>query len=420
MIIKSLMRFLIDGAKNFLIFSLTLVIFLQNVAIIGVGHSKFGKRVDVSIPELAWEAVKEAMNDANVEQQDIEFVSIGSFGIWSSEESPGALILEQAGLTPAEVMRVETACATGSAAVKAAYMAVASGLTDIAMAIGVEKMNEVGTAENLEVLGRIGNYFWEFEHFGPTFVGYYALYATAYMNKYGATEEDLAKIAVKNHYYASFNPKAHYPKKIKIEDAIESVYIAWPLKLYDCSPISDGSAAVILASEEIAKKLTDSPVWIRAIEGATDTANHSRRKDFLSLSAARIAARKAYKKVGIDSEHPVKHIDVAEVHDCFTIAEIFAYEDLRFAKKGEGYKLAREEQTYIGGIIPVNLSGGLKAKGHPIGATGVSMFVELTKQLQQRVEKERQAPIEKGIALAHNVGGTGHYVFVSILSLQKQ
>jgi len=395
------------------------VIPLRNVAIVGVGHSKFGRRVDTSLPELTWEAIKEALNDAGISQEDIEFVSLGNIGVWSSEVSPGAAILEYSGLIPKEFIRVETACSSGSAAVKAAYMAIASGSADIAMALGAEKMNEVDTPRGVEILARIGNYFWEFENFGPTFVGYYAFFATAYMHKYGATEEDLAKIAVKNHYYASFNPKAHFPKKITIEDAMGSPYIAWPLKLYDCSPISDGAAAVIFASEKIAKKLTDSPVWIRAIEGATATSNHSKRENFLSIPSTRIAAEKAYKRAGIDRNNPVKHIDVVEVHDCFTIAEIIAYEDLGFVRKGEGYKLAREEQTYIGGLIPVNLSGGLKAKGHPIGATGVSMIVELTKQLQQRVEKERQAPIEHGTALAHNVGGTGHYVFVTILSLSK-
>lgn len=392
---------------------------MRNVAIVGIGHSKFGKRLDVSLPELAWEAIKEAIDDAGIDSSDIGFISLSNVGVWSSEVSPAAIILDYADLNPVEVIRVETACASGSAAVKAAYMAIASGQVDIAMALGVERMNEMKTPEVIEILARIGNYFWEFHNFGPTFVGYYALFATQYMNKYGATEEDLARVAVKNHYYASFNPKAHFPKKISLEDALNSPYIAWPLKLYDCSPISDGAAAVILASEEVARKLTDSPVWIRAIEGATARANHSKREDLLGIPSARIAAKKAYKKAGIDPENPIKYLDLAEVHDCFTIAEIMAYEDLGFARRGEGYKLIREEQTYIGGLIPVNLSGGLKAKGHPIGATGVSMVAELTKQLRQEVERERQAPIEKGMALAHNVGGTGHYVFVTILSLHK-
>ncbi|MHA1616270.1 MAG: thiolase domain-containing protein [Candidatus Njordarchaeales archaeon] len=392
---------------------------MRNVAIVGIGHSKFGRRLDVSLPELAWEAIREAIEDAGLDTKDIEFVSLANIGVWSSEVSPGSVIMEYAGLNPSETIRVETACASGSAAVKTAYMAVASGQADVAMALGIERMNEMTTPEVVEILARIGNYFWEFHNFGPTFVGYYALFATQYMHKYGATEEDLAKVAVKNHYYASYNPKAHFPKKITLEDALNSPYIAWPLKLYDCSPISDGAAAVILASEEVAKKITDSPVWIRAIEGATATSNHSKRENLLSIPSARIAAEKAYRRAKIDKEDPTKYLDLAEVHDCFTIAEIMAYEDLGFAKRGEGYKLIRDEQTYIGGKIPVNLSGGLKAKGHPIGATGVSMIVELTKQLQQRVEPQRQAPIEKGLALAHNVGGTGHYVFVSILSLEK-
>ena len=392
---------------------------MKRVAIIGGAYTKFGKRVDVTFTELAWEAIKEAMEDAGISREDIEFASIASFEHWSSESSPAASILEYAGLNPVEAFKVESACSSGSAAVKAAYMAIAGGEAKIAIAIGIEKMFEMTTPDVVEMLGRIGNYFWEFQNFGPSFVGYYALYATAYMNRYGATEDDLGKIAVKNHYYASFNPKAQFPRKITLEDYKKSPYIAYPLRLLDCSPITDGAAAVVLASEDVARKFTDSPVWIRAIAGATASSNLSRREDFLSIPSARIAAERAYRKAKIDLDKPYKQIDVAEVHDCFTIAEILAYEDLRFAERGNGFKLIRDGQTYIGGRIPVNLSGGLKAKGHPIGATGISMFVELRDQLLQRVESSRQAPINNGIALAHNVGGTGHYVFVSVLSLEK-
>lgn len=201
---------------------------------------------------------------------------------------------------------------------------------------------------------------------------------------------------------------------------MKSRYIAWPLKLYDSSPITDGSAAVIVASEEVAKKITDTPVWIKSIGYASDSSNLSKRDNFLSLRAAVEAAKMAYKKAGIDPDNPVKYFDVAEVHDCFTIAEILAYEDLGFVGRGEGIKLIKEEQTYIGGLIPVNLSGGLKAKGHPIAATGVGMAVELTKQLRQEADKGRQATIEKGNAIAHNIGGTGHYAYVTIYSLHKR
>jgi len=392
---------------------------MRRVAVVGVGQSRFGRDTRHMLPELAWVAIKEALEDAGVEKKDVKFVAIGNVSGWSSEFFPAPLVIEYAGLTPIGSMRVEAACASGSAAFRVAYLSVASGLVDVALAVGVERMNELETPKVVELLGRGGNYFWEFEQFGLTFPGYYALYATAYMQEYGATEEDLAKIAVKNHYYGSMNPKAQFQKRITLEDAMNSKYIAWPLKLYDCSPITDGAAAAVLASEEIAEKLTDTPVWVKAQAAATGTGNLSRRRDFLSLETAVEAAEKAYKMAGIDSGNPAKHLDLALVHDCFTIAEIIAYEDLRFAERGKGYLLAREEQTYIGGLIPVNVDGGLKSKGHPIGASGLSMVYELTRQLQQRVEKGRQVPVKRGVGLAHNVGGTGHFAYVTILSLDK-
>jgi acetyl-CoA C-acetyltransferase len=369
--------------------------------------------------ELAYEAIKEALETANLEPKDIEHVTVANAGGWSSEPLPAVVVAEYAGLTDKPLHRVEAACASGSSAVATAYMAVASGQADIAMAVGLEKMNESPTPTVVEFIGRAGNYFWEFQNFGLTFPGYYALYATAYMSRYGATEEDMCQVAIKNHYYASMNPRAQFPRRIDMETCMKSRYIAWPLKLYDSSPITDGAAAVVLASEEVAKKLTDSPVWIHAIGSSSGTANLSKRDNFTGLRAAQLAAQMAYKRAGLEAENAARYFDAAEVHDCFTIAEIMAYEDLGFAKRGEGYKLVKEGQTYIGGLIPVNLSGGLKAKGHPIGATGVSMVVELTKQLLHKVEPGRQAPIKKGMAIAHNVGGTGHYAYVTILGLEK-
>ena len=389
------------------------------MAVVGYGHSKFGVRNDVNMAELAYEAIKEALETANLEPKDIEHVTVANAGGWSSEPLPAVVVAEYAGLTDKPLHRVEAACASGSSAVATAYMAVASGQADIAMAVGLEKMNESPTPTVVEFIGRAGNYFWEFQNFGLTFPGYYALYATAYMSRYGATEEDMCQVAIKNHYYASMNPRAQFPRRIDMETCMKSRYIAWPLKLYDSSPITDGAAAVVLASEEVAKKLTDSPVWIHAIGSSSGTANLSKRDDFTGLRAAQLAAQMAYKRAGLEAENAARYFDAAEVHDCFTIAEIMAYEDLGFAKRGEGYKLVKEGQTYIGGLIPVNLSGGLKAKGHPIGATGVSMVVELTKQLLHKVEPGRQAPIKKGMAIAHNVGGTGHYAYVTILGLEK-
>jgi acetyl-CoA C-acetyltransferase len=207
------------------------------------------------------------------------------------------------------------------------------------------------------------------------------------------------------------NPKAHFQREIKVEDVLKSRIIAYPLKLYDCCPISDGAAAVILASEDKVKEFrVEDPVWIEAIGFGSDTSNLTRRTDYVGLPAAVQAAQMAYKRARIEP----KDVDVAEVHDCFTIAEIMAYEDLGFCKKGEGAKMIREGETYIGGRIPVNIDGGLKAKGHPLAATGCSMMYELTRQLRGEGGR-RQAPLKHNIALAHNIGGHGFYAYVTIL-----
>ncbi len=393
----------------------------ENVAIVGVGHSKFGTRKDVNIPELCWESMKPAFESANVEPKDIEFFVVSNAGMWSSEAAIPALMAEYADLAPKGSMRVEAACASGSAAIRVGYTAIKAGLADLVLVLGIEKMQESPNPNVIELIGRFGSYFWEFENFGLTFPGYYAMHGTAYMLKYGATEEDYAKVAVKNHYYGAKNPYAQFQKEIDVETVMKSPYIAWPFKLFDCSPITDGSACVILASEEKVKELgIDEKIWIWGQGVGTGTANLSRRDDFTSLASARYAAEIAYKMAGIDMDNPVKYLDGANVHDCFTAPEIIAYEDLRFCKRGEGVKLIREEQTYIGGLIPVNIDGGLKAKGHPIGATGVSQAVEAYKQLLQKAEPGRQADIKKGVWLAHNVGGTGHYTYVTIYGLEKK
>jgi acetyl-CoA C-acetyltransferase len=391
----------------------------RRVAIVGTGHSKFGVRLDVSLAELAYESIREALNEARIGLDDVDLVVVGNAGGWSSEPLPAIVVNEYSRLSGKATLRVEAACSTGSSAIKVARDAIASGDAEVALVVGVEKMNESPTPTVVEFIGRAGNYFWEFENYGLTFPGYYALYATAYMFNYGASEEDFCQVAVKNHYYASMNPKAQFQRRITVEDCMKSRYVAWPIKLYDSSPITDGSAAVILASEDVAGKITDSQVWIEAIGASSDTSNLSKRQNFLGLDAARKAALQAYKKAGLDPEGVVEQLDLAEVHDCFTIAEVMAYEDLGFARRGEGVKLVREGQTYIGGLIPVNLSGGLKAKGHPIGATGVSMAVEIARQLWGRVERGRQALVKVGRGLAHNVGGTGHYAYVTLYSLSK-
>ena len=383
---------------------------MSRVAVVGIGHSKFGRRTDVSIGELAFESIKQAVDDAGVDRKDIRNVIVGNMGGWSQESLPAVVVDEYAGLSGAGTMRVEAACASGSAALKSACDSVASGDGDLALAVGVEKMTEVDTPTAVELIGRAGSYFWEFENFGMTFPAYYALHAVAHMNRFGTTEEDLARVAVKAHHYGAMNPLAQFQKEITLEKALGSPVVAWPLKLFDACPLTDGSAAVVLASEEVAKKLTDTPVWIRAIGSSSDSANLGRRGSYVGLEAAVRAANAAYSLAKVGPQD----IDVATAHDCFTIAELMAYEDLGFCKKGDGAKMIREGQTEIGGRIPVNLDGGLKAKGHPIGATGVSMTVEITKQLRGEAGRH-QAPIKKGVGLVHNIGGTGHYAYVTIL-----
>jgi len=384
---------------------------MRKVAVIGVGQSVFGVRGDVTLQELAWEAVREALEDAGVTQKDVDISVVGTVGTRGYELMPAQPVNDYVGMTPKGPIRVEMACATGLAALTVGYNFIASGNADIVLAIGVEKMNEVDTPTSLAVGGRAGNYLWEFHFYGTTMPAGYALYATAHMAKFGTTEEHMALVAVKNHYYGSLNPKAHFQHPVTVEEVLKSRPVAWPIKLLDSSPISDGAAAVVLASEDAVRRLkVDTPVWIAGIGYANDTPILTRRPDYVGFRATRLAAEMAYKRAGIAPQD----VEVANVHDAFTIAEIIAYEDLGFVKKGEGAKLIAEGQTYIGGKVAVNIDGGLKAKGHPLGATGLGMVYELTKQLREEQGK-RQAPLKRYVALAHNVAGVGHVAYVVVL-----
>jgi acetyl-CoA C-acetyltransferase len=383
---------------------------MRKVAVVGVGMTKFGVRTDASLKEMAFEAFKEALEDAKLTHKDIESVYIGiNADHFASQVSPAAGPMEYLGLCPKPNVRIEGACATGSACVRLGWMNIASGLNDIVLALGVEKMNEAGrtTEENIQFMGTGGDVTWE-NHYGPTFPGFYAIYAKAHMHKFGTKEEHLAMVAVKNHKYGALNPKAHFQKEITLEQAMKSRVINYPLKLFDCCPISDGAAAVILASEEKARKITDTPIWITGLGAGTASVALHDREDFVSLPSTIEAAKQAYKMAKVEP----KDIDVACLHDCFTIAEIMAYEDLGFCKKGEGGKFIEEGQSYIGGKTPSNVDGGLKAKGHPTGATGCAMTYEIVKQLRGDAGK-RQVP-GADIGLTHNIGAHGTYCYVHV------
>ncbi len=380
----------------------------KKVAVVGIGHSKFGKRPDVTIRELAHEAVFPALEDAGLSAQDIDAVVVGVAGDeFAAQGSCAAVINDYIGMQGKPLYRVEAACATGSAAVRTAWALINSGLAETVLVVGAETMTHVGTPRATELMAKAGDTRWEYP-FGVTFPAFYALMATAHMHQYGTTREQLSMVSVKNHKYGAMNPYAHLRKEITLEEAMKSVMICYPLNLYDCCLISDGAAAAVLASEEKAKKLTDTPVWIIGLGAASDNMMIAERESLTSLKATRLAAEQAYKMARIKPEE----IDVAVVHDCFTIAEIMAYEDLGFCKKGEGGKFIEEGQSYIGGKIPVNIDGGLKSKGHPLGATGVSMTVEITRQLRGEAGKRQVEGAE--IGLSHNIGETGQYCFVHI------
>ncbi len=383
---------------------------MVKVAIVGAGQSKFGRRTDASLRELAFEATREAFKDSNLTPKEVDCSVVGNMSadFFNGQTSPAAVIAGYVGLNPQGTLRTECACASGSAALRTGYTYIASGLADIVMVIGVEKMNEIGTPKVTEALGRGGDAFWEFNFFGTTFPSYYALMATAHMARFGTTEDQLAKVAVKAHKYGAMNSYAHMQKEITLDNVLKSRYIAWPLKLYDCSLVTDGAAAVILASEEKAKKITDTPIWISGLGFASDTEYFAAKSSYVGIKSAVLAAEQAYKMANVEPED----IKVACVHDCFTIAEIMAYEDLGLCKKGEGGKLIDEEQTFIGGKIPVNVDGGLKAKGHPVGATGVAMAAEITKQLRGECGKRQVPKAETG--LSHNVGASGQYCHIHI------
>ena len=260
---------------------------MRKVAVIGVGHSNFGVRKDANLSELTFEALKPAFDDAQVSLKDIDFVSFATVGGMYEESLPAVVAAEYAGLTGAGLVRCEAACASGSAAFYTSYLNVASGQSDLSLAVGMEKMTEVDTPTMMEMIGRAGSYLWEFHNFGMTFPAYYALYATAHMAKFGTTEEDLAKVAVKAHKYGSMNTKARFQKETSINEVLSSYLVAWPLKLFDCSPICDGSAAVVLASDRKVKELgIDTPVWVSGVGYSSDTANLSKRQDFFGLKAS--------------------------------------------------------------------------------------------------------------------------------------
>jgi acetyl-CoA C-acetyltransferase len=379
-------------------------------SIVSAGLSRFGRRDDVYARELFAEAVSEAFERCpNLDpKKDIKALFIGHMSeAYEHQGHTGPTLADWAGLLPCASVRAESACASSGVALRLGIMSVLSGLYDIVMVGGVEKMTHRTTAEATEYLAMASDYPFE-QWNGITFPGLYALIATAHMNRYGTTEQQLAHVAVKNHKHGALNPKAHIQKEITLDQALSSRVIAWPLKLFDCSLITDGAGCAILTKPELAKKFTDTPIHIVGSGQASDAIGLYEREELTNSKAAKLAAKQAYGMADIKPED----VNFAEVHDCFTIAEILAYEDLGFCKPGEGGKLAEEGVTTLGGSLPVNTSGGLKSKGHPVGATGVAQAYEIFLQLSGQAGKRQVDGAE--IGLAHNVGGSGATATVHI------
>ncbi len=385
---------------------------MRDVAVIGVGLTKFGELWDKSFRNLITEAGSKAIFDSGIEGIEIDAMYVGSMssGRFIGQEHIGALVADASGFSNLNIpsTRVEGACASGGLAVREGFLSIASGINDVVVVGGIEKMNDVGGFAATETLATASDQEWE-AFFGATFPGIYAMIATRHMHDYGTTKEQLAQVAVKNHSNGSLNPFAQYQRKIKIEQVLNASPVAYPLGLFDCSPVTDGAASIVLCSLDKAKKFTDKPVKIIASGQASDSLALHGRRDICTLDSTVIAAKKAYKQAALTH----KDIDLAEVHDCFTIAEICAIEDLGFIKKGEGGKAIDNNITTLEGYLPINTSGGLKAKGHPVGATGVAQIVEIV--LQLRGDADKRQVKDARIGLAHNVGGSGATCTVHIM-----
>ncbi|HUU51951.1 MAG TPA: acetyl-CoA acetyltransferase [Candidatus Heimdallarchaeota archaeon] len=386
---------------------------MNKVGIIGVGQSRFVRGYPGSIRELAFEGFKEAMLDAQIAVADIDASIICSAPEYDKQRSPSGVFAEYLGLIPQPTFYLESLCSSTSMGLRMAYSLIKSGLHDVVAVTGFQKMSEISSAESQERMGRGADIQWE-SPFGTMMPAYYAMFAQAHMEKFGTTLEDLALVRVKSATYGQVNDKALFRKPVTAEmfsdpEHFMSGPVSSPLRVGDCCANADGSSCMIVASEEKAKALGQKPVWILGLGAASASVNMSGRDQFTGLAVAQQASEQAYKMAGVTP----KDIDVAEVHDCFTMSEILAYEDLGFAEPGEGKELMRSKETYKEGSIPVNVDGGLLSKGHPIGATGGSQIRTIV--LELRGEAGEMQVKDPEIGLVHNIGGVGLYGVVTIL-----
>jgi len=385
---------------------------MRDVAVVGVGMTSFGELWETPLRSLWAEAALAALDDAGIDKVDLITIGCMSSGLFTGQEHLASLLADELGMAGVPATRVESACASGGLAVRAAFAEVASGLSDTVLVTGVEKMTDVDGADATYALGTAADSEWEGFH-GVTFPGLYAMLARVHMQKYGTTREQLAQVAVKNHANGLLNPHAQYHLKIDVGGVLNSTAVADPLNLFDCSPVTDGAAAVVLTTVERAREIAgDKPVVVITGSGmATDTVTLANRGELAELGAVKLAGERAYAMAGRKPED----INLVEVHDCFTIAEIMATEALGFFAPGEGGPAVEKGLTSLTGRIPVNTSGGLKSKGHPVGATGVAQVVEITTQLRGQAGQRQVTGAT--IGMAQNMGGSGGSSVVHILEV---
>ena len=373
---------------------------MEKVCVLGAGSTKYG-RLDDSISDITIQASVDAIESAGIDPKEIKAGYISNvFGVADKQVHLGPVIMSNLGISERPSLSIESACGSGSVSFREAFVNVYAGFYDAVLVTGVEKVTHTGTDWTTTYFSYCSDFFYE-GGAGASFPGLFASMARAYLTEFKATEEDFAQVAVKNHENGLLNPKAHLRKKITVDDVMKSAVVASPLKLYDCCPFSDGASSVIICSEKFAKEHSKDYIQVIGSGRGGSPAALQGREHLTTIPSTKIASEAAYKMAGITP----KDIDFAEVHDCFTIAEILDTEDLGFFEKGQGVQAVREGQTKRNGQIPINPSGGLKSKGHPIGATGVGQIVEVFDQLTGKAG-ERTIKDAK-IGLTQNFGATG-------------
>lgn len=386
---------------------------MKKVAIVGAGQSRYGDFPEKGIKELFLESYQDMTKsvDKGMDPKRIGAAYVGNLGSGGFQlGNMSALVSEFVGLPYIHTVRVENACASGGYALISACMDVLSGAHDVVLAGGVEKMTDVSGVKQKYWLGVSGDT--EYERLaGTTFAGLYALIAHRHMHEFGTTREHLSEVAVKNHKNGAQNPKAQFQKEITLEKAMKSPYVAYPLNLFDCCSTTDGASSLLVCDAEIAKEFTDTPIYVAGFGTSSDYLAIHDRINTVTLEGTKRAAANAYDMAGLSA----KDMQLAEVHDCFTIAELLACEDLGFCEKGKAGQFVEDGHTRIDGDKPVNPSGGLKSKGHPIGSTGTGQAYEMFNQLRGTVDKPTRQVGDAEIGLIHNVGGSGGTVSVSIL-----